>query len=306
MIVNIVEKREVGAPEVTVSLDEISLIWVETGLYHFPVGVDEDTPMGEKLDIKLWNLVEEGDRFASMGDYETAVLYYFKAYRKSDKLNIDIIVKLVGALIQTRKYDQAADVLNISIKEAPRARQLHRMMALVQRARGDRKEEIRSLNKMISINGRMADAYIDKASAYVRMKKEKDAVKVLMKASRRLKREDTKGQAELVSMLLEMNKPDKARAPMEMMMKNSPKDTNYWQILARYRMENADFEGALKAIEEANRLDRDNKEILRTRAMIFLKSGKKDMAIHTIRQMLENDPRDHTLLKWYRELQGDV
>ena len=84
-----------------------------------------------KIQLAIQGMMERGDLFTAEGRYDEAAIMYLSAYKRSERDNIDILIRLVEAMIKIEKFDHALEIIDISMKEVPKSRALQRLKSLV-------------------------------------------------------------------------------------------------------------------------------------------------------------------------------
>lgn len=259
-----------------------------------------------KVQLAIHKRMERGDQYSSEGLYDEAARMYLLAYKKSERDNIDILIKLVEAMIKIKKYDLALEIVDISMKEVPRSRSLHRLKALVYREKGDLLSEIKHLDKMIKLNKHNILPHIDKARAYKKLNKKKDSLKALDKAMKIVKKKDTGSLLSIAEAYIEVGAPEKAKKSLQIIEKQGELNKEYWLVLSKLHLSTDDIKGSMECVDRSLAQDGYWVEGLIFKFEIYERMGEDNKAATVLRNILDLQPSNHRLRQKYQKITGDL
>jgi tetratricopeptide (TPR) repeat protein len=221
--------------------------------------------------------------------------------RKARELTPDdelLAGRLVDLLIEARRYQEAAEVLERESLHRSTDKSLRQLAELYQRM-GQPRRAAAALSKLLASHPRDRQLIQRLAGLYQELERWGEAATLLdrlLTLQPRAQRGDT--YLRLARVLSKAGKPQEARAAMEAAGELRPADADLWLRLAEARREAGDRAGALAALKRAVELRPGEPELRLELAQAYLAAGEKRLAAEQIAEAAAARPGEAAL--WMR------
>lgn len=259
--------------------------------------------------IYLEGIFMEGVQARILGNDEDAILK-FKEVLKADPKNAAACYELTRVYFESQNFDEAEKYAILALKQDPTNEWYYIYLAETKAKMGDFEGASKVYENLTKAKPNDFEYYYDWAYMLAQQNQLAKALEVYSTLEKKLGKVDPDLVFQKVTMLLSMNKLDEATIEIRKLIKDDPKEFNYYGMLAEIYTEKQDYDDALQAYEDLLKLDPENTEAIIASAKLYKIKGDKTRYNEIVKQLFGNksldiDTKILAFIPFIEDLAGD-